>query len=504
MKNKYYRNKLKAAEILNSIQRKSSRFWEKEEKRKDLELFRQASQNVPAYKKFLRKNKLNPNKVRTYRDFVDEVPTISKKDYLRKNPIEDLCWGGTLKNPLVFTSTSGSTGEPFYFPRWEYLDWEYSLIVEDYLRNSSYKTKGPILVIIGFGMGVWIGGLITYKAFEIASQRAGIPVSIITPGISKPEIFKALKNIAPHYKETILVGYPPFLKDIIDESKSEKINLKELNIRLFSAAESYTEKFRDYLVKKAGVKNTYLDVLNVYGTADIGAMAWETPTSILIRRLASKNKKLFSDIFLQSNKTPTLAQYNPMFISFESINGEILLTGNNDIPLIRYKVGDQGGVASFDEINSKLKEYGIDLEKEAKKVGINHLTRLPFVYVLERSDFSVSLYGLNIYPEPIREALLAQPSCNYLTGKFTLEIEFDKKQNQIFIINVELIKNTVPKAIQKSILKAIIESLEDKNSEYKELRKFLGNRALPKLRFWPKGDIKYFKPGIKQKWVNKK
>ena len=63
--------------------------------------------------------------------------------------------------------------------------------------------------------------------------------------------------------------------------------------------------------------------------SDIGAMAYETPTSILIRRLAVKNPKLFKDIFIDVNKTPTLAQYNPFFITFESPNKEILLTGDN-------------------------------------------------------------------------------------------------------------------------------------------------------------------------------
>jgi phenylacetate-CoA ligase len=59
-------------------------------------------------------------------------------------------------------------------------------------------------VIVGFGMGVWIGGLITYKAFEIAAKRLGHPVSIITPGINKQEIFHALRELAPQFKETII------------------------------------------------------------------------------------------------------------------------------------------------------------------------------------------------------------------------------------------------------------------------------------------------------------
>lgn len=500
---KNYTRKLTSSEIIKSFSKENTEFWEQEKKTRSLKLFREAAKYVPAYKDFLKKNRVKVENIKTYKDF-QQVPIISKKNYLKQYELEDLCWGGTLKHPMVFTSTSGSTGKPFYFPRWEHLDWEYSVLVEDFLQHSSHASKGPILVIIGFGMGVWIGGLITYKAFEIAAQRLNLPVSIITPGINKLEIFKALKNIAPHYKETILVGYPPFLKDVIDESKNEKINLKNLNVRLFSAAESYTEKFRSYIADNAGVKNTCLDITNIYGTADIGAMAWETPTSILIRQLAVKNQKLFENIFSQVSKTPTLAQYNPFFISFESIKGEIVLTGNNAIPLIRYAVGDQGGITTFDEIKQKFDGIGIVLKSEAQRNHIKSLYKLPFVYVYERSDFSVSLYGLNIYPEPVREALMAKPICKYLTGKFTMEVNFNNKQNQFLLINLELKNNGfVSNIIKKEASDSIIENLEKKNSEYRELHKFLGKRALPKLAFLPVGDSRYFRPGVKQKWVKK-
>jgi phenylacetate-CoA ligase len=78
-------------------------------------------------------------------------------------------------------------------------------------------------------MGVWIGGTITFQAFEMAG-RSGYPMSIITPGINKEETFKALKKLAPYFKQIILAGYPPLIKDIIDEAPGRGIRLKNLNI----------------------------------------------------------------------------------------------------------------------------------------------------------------------------------------------------------------------------------------------------------------------------------
>ncbi|MBI3337115.1 MAG: phenylacetate--CoA ligase family protein [Candidatus Staskawiczbacteria bacterium] len=486
------------------LEKRDSNYWSSEQKKRSLTLFHKASEYVPAYRDFLKKNHLNPEKIKTWEEF-QKVPIVSKKEYLKQYLLKNLCWNGHLKKPLVFTSTSGSTGEPFYFPRGRDLDWQYSLLIEEFLKNSLKKSNGPTLVIICFGMGVWIGGLITYKAFEMATQRVDIPVSIITPGINKKEIFNALKNLLPHFENAILVGYPPFIKDIVDESSSNEINLKKLNLKLIFAAEAFTEKFRDYLVEKTGIKNPYVDTMNIYGTADIGAMAYETPLSILIRRIASKKPNLFKDIFGSINKTPTLAQFNPLFINFECVDGNIFLTGNNEIPLVRYSVGDHGGVYSYDEMTEILKRNNIDINQETKKVGIENVSsELPFVFVFERNDFSLTLYGLQIYPEPIRETILEKPFDKFLSSKFTMLTKFNKKQNQYLEINIELKKYVdAPRMLKKHLSEKILDNLRHKNSEFRELSDYLKSRVHPKIVFWKNGSQEFFAVGNKQKWVKK-
>ncbi len=496
--------KLSALQIAKQVETKPAAYWAKLREQNALNLFHTAAERVPAYKDFLKKNKVSPDKVKTFADF-QLVPTVSKKDYLKQYPLEKLCWDGTLKTPLVFTSTSGSTGEPFYFPRGHQLDWQYSSLINSYLRNSSLGINKSTFVLIGFGMGVWIGGLITYQAFEIAGRENSYPASILTPGINKVEIFKALRQIAPNYEQTVIVGYPPFIKDIVDEAKAEGVDLKKLNTRFLFAAEAFPEKLRDHFKEKAGIRNVCRDTLNIYGTADIGAMAFETPTSIMIRRLAIKDKSLFEKVFSSASKTPTLAQYNPHFMTFEAPQGEVLLTGNNTIPLIRYAVGDHGGSTSFAEMEEKLASSGISIEKAAREAGISDcLYKLPFVHVYERTDFSTTLYGLQIYPETIREVLLEKPLTDSLTGKCTMITRFDKKHDQYLEINLELRKGKkANQKLEKLALHRIVTNLRHKNSEFRELSNYLGDRAMPKLQFWPCEDPLYFRPGVKQKWVKK-
>ncbi|EKD23862.1 MAG: hypothetical protein ACD_81C00165G0013 [uncultured bacterium] len=503
-----------AEQIIKFFSEKDSKWWEKEGQARALALFHDAAVRVPAYKDFLKKNKINHTKITTWEDF-QSVPLTSKKDYLKKYPLEQLCWDGNLNKPLVFTATSGSTGEPFYFPRTEGVDKNAAIIHEFFLLNNTYNTKKPTLVIVAFGMGIWIGGLITYKAFEIAAQRAGYPVSIITPGLNKKEVLNALEKIAPNYGQVILAGYPPMVKDIIDEGIAQGIDFKKLNMRLVTAAEAYTENFRDYLIEKTGIKNLFHDVMSIYGSADIGAMAFETPTAILMRRLAMRKRELFENIFSEIKKTPTLVQYNPLQILFEAPKGEVVLTGDSAIPLIRYAIGDNGGVAGYDALVGRVEKEGIDWGKEVKKAKIGSTQKLPFVYVYERNDFSTTLYGLQIYPETIREALLKDCLNNHVTGKFSMATSFDGEQNQYLEINIELKKGiTVDKNgavvckegeedLMQTVTKEITEFLKAKNAEFNELSKNLKERATPKIVLWPAEHPTHFKPGTKQKWIQK-
>lgn len=492
-----------AARIINFIRRKSGDLWSRAREERPLKLFHSAAERVPAYRDFLKKNKIHHEKIKTFGDF-QSVPPTSKVNYLRQYPLPMRCWDGTLKKPLVWTATSGSTGESMYFPREYRLDWESSVLHELFLLQGGSDDKEPTLVIVAFGMGVWIGGLLTYQAFKLAAER-GHDLSILTTGINKMEIFKALRQIGPHFKQVILAGYPPFLKDIVDEAPLEGINLKKFRLRLLFAAEPFGEKFRDHIAKNGGVKNVFLDTLNVYGTADIGTMAYETPATILMRRRIIEKEKLFSEFFPGAKKVPTLAQYNPHFITFEAPGGDVVLTGDSAVPLIRYSVGDRGGVYSFDETLEKLARHGVSLSKEARREGIEKwIYRLPLVYVYERADFATTLYGLQIYPETVREAIMEDKLAKYLSGKLTLTTKFDKRHNQYLEIHLELRRNKKPNAsVRRDALKQILSHLRFKNSEFRELHNYLKNRALPKLVFWPYGHELHFRQGVKQKWVKK-
>ena len=280
-----------------------------------------------------------------------------------------------------------------------------------------------------------------------------------------------------------------------------KLNSSKINFRLLFAAESFTETFRDHVCKQLHIKNPCVDTLNIYGSAELGAMAFETPGAIFIRRLACKHLKAYQRLF-GSNHLPTLAQFNPAFVNFQAKNQEILITANSSTPFVNYKIGDRGGVCGLSNIIATFKREGIDLAKEARKAKIP-LLDLPFVYVYERSDFATKLSGAIIYPGPVRDALHSHPLSRFCTGKFLMQTKLDQKHNQFLEINVEL--RPTPKQekqIEDLCQKHIVEHLVKKNAEYKYLYGSIAKKITPVIALHPYEHETYFKPGIKQRWVN--
>lgn len=496
---------LKPLKLLEELKSKPESFWLKRGEKNALKLFHLAAVRVPAYKDFLLKNHILREKIKTIKDF-QYVPPVDKDNYLSKYSRQSLAWDGNFKNDRwVISTTSGSTGEPFYFPRQDYQDEQYALFAELYLRSNFKIHERSTLYIVGFPMGAWIGGLFTYEALQRVAKKGNYNLSIITPGINKQEILKAIKKLGPEFDQILIGSYGPFLKDIIDDGPHYGVRWKDYQMGFILSAEAFSENFRDYIINKTGAKNIYTSSLNHYGTVDLGTMSFETPLSILLRREALKNSSLYQSLFGQTTKLPTLTQFLPELFYFEESGGGLYCSAWSGYPLVRYNLKDNGGVFSLDKAKKICAEHKIDLTAKSKSSKIQSTWwNLPFVHVYERSDFSVSFFAFQIYPETIRKALQNRLLGKRISTKFTMMVKFDKKSNQYLEINIELkpfVKKT--KTLERQIVNLVVGQLLRENSEYRKTHEHYSNQVQPKIVFWEYEDKTYFTPGIKQKWIKK-
>jgi len=469
--------------------------------KKTLDLFHQAAKEVPAYRDFLQKEGVRADAIKTFDDFKKYVPVTDKKNYISKYPLPMLCWKGNLFFNQIIASSSGTTGEPFFWPRGPMQDNEgidsHEVIYRDIFKTDRLKT----LVVVCFSMGEWVAGFFTATS-TIGVAARGYKLNVITPGLERTTAIRSIKALGHYYDQVIIAGYPPFVKDVLDDGKEAGINWSKLNTKLLMAGEGISEEWRDYILKEAGSKNSYTDAINIYGSADAAMLGYETPTSILIRRIYNRSPRLRQDFFGTSNLS-SLVQYNPMQRYFEVVDGELVVTTQAGVPLIRYNTQDNGGLYSFDELVGPIQQRFNDRSR-LLDVGVDSWKKLPFIYLHGRAHSVATIYSVNVYPENIKAALVDKRIRQWITGRFTMATGHLANMDQSLVINIELSKGMdVEQADRNLVLEIIVKKMRKLNAEYNYLYKSIPKKAEPRIEFIQWGDVNYFNRDGKHRWVSK-
>jgi phenylacetate-CoA ligase len=440
---------------------------------------------VPAYRQFLARRQVNTGPVKTMEDFKN-LPIMDKKNYLMGHSTEDLCLDGTLTGKYLIDSSSGYGGKQSFWPRLAAEDADYPMYMELSYRQFYQIDRRPTLMIITLILGTWIGGeKISWATRNIAINKKN-NLTVMTPGMNLDETIGIVERFGNLYDQVVLVGYPPFVKRIIDEGAARGIDWKKINLKLGLGGESYSEEWRDYTGKKIGLQeNDLLGIAGGYGAADLGmSVGREYPLSVLIRKLAYNDEALARDLFGQWKPLPSFCQYNPSTFFIEEIDGELIFTAMAGIPVLRYNIHDRGGILPFEKALEILSHHGYKPLEKLAAYGCQgkDIWRLPFFYVWGRSDGAVSLYGLCIYTENVKTALDHPSISDRLTGNFFMEVTYDGKQNPHLQLKIELRPGIEPDpGLEKKFTASIAQSLESQSADYKALRKMVGEEALPQV-----------------------
>lgn len=467
-----------------------------------LKLFHQAAQNIPAYKDFLQKEGVkNHKKIKTIEDFQRYVPVTDKSNYISQYPLQMLCWNGDVFSNHVIASSSGTMGQAFYWPRSSAQDIEGIDIHETIYREIFQADHKKTLVVVCFSMGEWVAGFFTADSTIGVADR-GYKLNVITPGLERGAALKSLRAFGHYYDQVILAGYPPYIKDMLDEGKQSGINWSKLNTKLLMAGEGISEEWRSHVIHEIRADNPYTNAINIYGCADATILGHETPLSILVRRIYNRRPKLRENFFGTSNLS-SLVQYYPKYRYFESVDDSLLVTAKTGIPLIRYDTQDKGRLYSLSELTQPIQERFDELSDKLD-LRVNRWKKLPFIYLQGRPTSVTTIYSVNVYAENIKIALLDKQIKQWVSGKFTMATEYKSNMDQYFVINLELAKDvSVRQVDRKLLLEVIVKRLCRLNAEYNYLYKSIRSKAEPKIELIEWGNADYFAKGIKHKWVKK-
>jgi phenylacetate-CoA ligase len=461
-----------------------------------LELFRAAAREVPAYAKFLQAAGFDAAKVQGAADF-SRVPVATKETYHRAHALSALCWGGDLSGSDMLAVSSGSTGEPAIWPRAVSDEMGTAFRMEQVLRDAFGAHQKKTLAVVCFALGSWVGGMYTTACLRHVAAK-GYPLTLATPGNQKAEILRVLRALQPSFEQIVLCGYPPFLKDVIDSGRADGFDWHAQPVKLLMAGEVFSEEWRSVVCERLGARQPELATASLYGTADGGVLANETPLSVLLRQRLAREPELARQLFGEA-RLPTLCQYDPLHRYFEAVDGDLLFSGDGGIPLLRYRILDRGGLHAFAELSSALGEHGrvASADLLARGAGVRSL---PFVHVFGRSSFALSFYGANLYPENIAVGIEQPALLQLLSGKFVMQIVHDAEQNPTVDVAVELLPGQAPSdALAADVAASIQRELERVNSEFKHYAP--AERRRPRVRLLPHADADYFPVGVKHRYT---
>jgi len=469
-----------------------------------LALFREMVARVPAYRRFLAERDVDPAAIDSESDLA-KLPLTDKANYLLRHPLAELCRDGRIESCDMMAVSSGSTGKPTFWPRFMSDELAIAVRFEQAFHDSFAADRRRTLAVVCFALGTWVGGLFTTSCCRYLAAK-GYPVMVVAPGNNKPEIWRVVRELAPQFEQTVLLGYPPFLKDVIDGGIAEGIDWRPFQVKLVLAGEVFSEEWRDLVGARAGIAEPAFGSVALYGTADAGVLGNETPLSIVIRRFLGRNPDAARALFGES-RLPTLVQYDPLMRYFETQNGTLLFSGSNGVPLLRYHIADDGGIIPYDDMLRFLATRGFDpvaaLSREGRSVPSGRgLRPLPFVYVFGRSNFTVSYFGANIYPENITVGLEQDQIAGWVTGKFVLQAVEGLDQAPHLAIAVELAPGVAADEQKRDrVAQSILVQLLRLNSEFQAYTP--PEYRMPRVALKATGDPDWFPIGVKHRYTRK-
>jgi phenylacetate-CoA ligase len=468
--------------------------------REAIALFQRTASNVPAYASFLKEHGIDPAGVGDL-DAFQRLPLTTRKGYLERFPLADRCRDGDLAGCDMIAVSSGSTGEPTFWPRFLTDEIAIARRFEQVFHDSFEADRRRTLAVVCFPLGTWVGGMFTASCCRHLAAK-GYPMLVVTPGNNKVEILRVVRSLAPLFEQTVLLGYPPFLKDVVDAGTAEGLRWHDHAVKIVLAGEVFSEEWRGLMAERLGMKQPSRDSASLYGTADAGVLGNETPLSNVIRRFVSGRPDAALALFGQE-RLPTLVQYDPFSRYFEEHEKTLVFSGENGVPLVRYHISDNGGVHGYRSLIERLHDFGFDAEAETRRHGVRGIHKLPFAYVFGRSHFAVSFYGANVFPDTVSIALEQPETRAGVTGKFVLEVREDAARDQELWIAVERSAAGGPAddELAAAVADAVVRVLLRLNSEFSNY--VPAEKRRPKITVWPQGHPEYFPVGVKHRYARK-
>ncbi len=389
-----------------------------------LPAFRKAAAQMPAYRKILEAQGVEPQQINSLSDFQNQVPVIAKEDLFPVYQLQELVAEGQFDQLASVLVSSGFSGHPSFGIVSKREETQATFLIDiilDYLFQTSRKKT---FLLNCLPMGVKIPTCLPHSE---TSVRTDLALSVI-------------KKIQPSTEQFLIIGGPHFLKKLAEDGIQQGLNWPALNVNFILGSDWFSESYRSYMAQLLGIDFNHPDKGYLganFGITELGlSLFHETIETIRLRRELQRNQQLNSQLFGRTiSVIPELLVYYPNRYFLESLENQDLIFSMLDpdslIPLIRYNSGDTGDLYPHNRLKDILsKENHEDLLPELK---------LPVVALKGRSGKVLSIEGKTVAPEEIKQGLYSDYEVAALTtGYFRMS-----ENKNIGQVEIQLKKNII-------------------------------------------------------------
>lgn len=403
--------------------------------------------NVSAYRDFIAKEAGITKELPSF----EELPLQNKNNYLLSYDLKDLCREKDLQSFHLIGASSGfSKTGAIYWPKRPCDEEGYMQSIESmFVENYHINTKRT-LVIECLAFGMWIGGMQIAAAIRNIALSGKYPFTIATPGLDFRATIRVIHDYKDLFSQILIITNPSnisLFKALLDDAK---IELADQCISFPVVGEYFTENFREHIASQFGhPKDSPYVVWTGYGSADTGDVGAETASTIALRKFFHNNPEESQSQFGTTSTPMILALSGSVYV--EIIDGNIIVTKNQFIPLIRYNTKDSGGLLLKKELKGKISESLYESLPEE------------MIYVYGRADNAIIFYGTNLMINDISDFLLSLSSDKGYGGLYTVH---ETENNGISCFEFIVYVNKVEESLSQWYFDTLIDFLCSHSAEF--------------------------------------
>jgi phenylacetate-CoA ligase len=370
----------------------------------------------------------------------DEIPILTKDNFYAVNSWREYIPSELWRDIYSIIRSSGTTTphgstRGFFWPQLRSQDATSSPLLEARLVETFQLGVRKTLAIIGLSLGSWAGGEQFAFTFKALALKTGFPLVVFSPGNQHGEILELIAAIGDEVDQILVALCPSaiFYLERLAEQRGQVLPLGKISFLV--TGEPFPEELRLDLVRRAGGAGGRPRLVSVYGSADTGILGAESQPLVLVRQFLHSHPSVARQIGFSSGSIPNLYHVQRGETFYEVVDGKLVITRWQGIPLARYDLKDRVSLFSWPVLCRILAAADVPSAALWNRLADEPLTDV--MSVAGRAQGCLFLCGSNIFESMIEDVFLRSDLRHLGTGAFCVWTELDGGQ-QVLWWQVEL------------------------------------------------------------------